>query len=565
MDKATLNISVDGNFDVEFYAQTTECTQCSLWWYRTVRRNRTVSVVTNSTYSTILQFRSDDGQTEREICSMTYHFGEHGKYLMNITGNDHEHATCHMSTIEEPVNSELSILWAVMLYVGLAILWLAVKKIWRWRFHSEAEDERLVIADLGSPQDIVGSLELRRPMSIGPTNLRNRLLSLDTFRGICIVVMIFVNYGGGGFYFFKHSIWNGLTVADLVFPWFLWIMGASMAFSIRSHLRRSTRKLMIFWKTLKRALIMFTLGILVNQLGRSTKNTSLAMLRIPGVLQRFSISYLFVSTLHLIFARPTNTYQSSGWNVFSDILPFWPEWIVAIILIVMHTVITFLLQVPDCDKGYLGPGGLHMNGEFTNCTGGAAGYIDRLVFGVNHIHQTPTFKAIYDTKVPYDPEGILGNLTTIFIVFLGLQAGKILVCHKRHQARVIRWIIWGFLLGVIGTVLCLASKNDGWIPVNKNLWSVSYVLVTASMAYFSLSICYIVQDVKKWWTGAPFYCAGMNSIALYVGHEVTNRMFPFFWGKPEQHTEMLYMNLWGTSVWVLLSIWMYQSNFFIAL
>ncbi|CAL4168902.1 unnamed protein product, partial [Meganyctiphanes norvegica] len=114
-----------------------------------------------------------------------------------------------------------------------------------------------------SPSSIMSSPRAPVPDSRSPSG---RLGSLDTFRGYAIVVMIFVNYGGGKYYFFKHSRWNGLTVADLVFPWFLWIMGVSLTFSIRSQLRRATKHYIMVAKIIKRCLILFILGLVINSM-----------------------------------------------------------------------------------------------------------------------------------------------------------------------------------------------------------------------------------------------------------------------------------------------------------
>ena len=146
----------------------------------------------------------------------------------------------------------------------------------------------------------VGSIGL----GIG-AKVKERLRSLDTFRGIALSIMIFVNYGGGGYVFFDHSTWNGLTVADLVFPWFIWMMGVSMALSMSSFLGRGDdgRKpscLAVLYKIFRRAAILFMLGLMV-----SNNNSTLGDLRIPGVLQRFAISFASVRRLHvyLTFVR----------------------------------------------------------------------------------------------------------------------------------------------------------------------------------------------------------------------------------------------------------------------
>ena len=106
------------------------------------------------------------------------------------------------------------------------------------------------------------------------------------------------------------------------------------------------------------------------------------------------------------------------------------------------------MDVPGCGRGYLGPGGIGDFGEYMNCTGGAAGYIDMQILGINHIYGSPTCQGVYLTGA-YDPEGILGNLTSIYLCFLGVQLGRILSTYKDHKGRLIRWVAWGTLWGLL--------------------------------------------------------------------------------------------------------------------
>jgi heparan-alpha-glucosaminide N-acetyltransferase len=114
--------------------------------------------------------------------------------------------------------------------------------------------------------------------------------------------------------------------------------------------------------------------------------------------------------------------------------------------------------------------------------------IDIAIFGRKHIYTHPSAKPIYDTTEPYDPEGSLGSLTSVFIVFLGVQCGYTLLTFNDWKPRVKRWLSWAVVLGSIAGALCGFSKNDGIIPINKNLWSLSFVIGMAAMAFFLLTI-----------------------------------------------------------------------------
>jgi heparan-alpha-glucosaminide N-acetyltransferase len=164
--------------------------------------------------------------------------------------------------------------------------------------------------------------------------------------------------------------------------------------------------------------------------------------------------------------------------------------------------------------------------QHPHCIGGATGFIDRQILGLKHLYQWPTAKSVYDSEA-FDPEGVLCCLPTILHAFIGLQAGVTLVVFTCYKARMLRWITWAVVLGLAGGLLCNFSQNGGVIPVNKNLWSLSFVLVTSSLAFVGLTICNLLIDVKNWWQGAPFIYPGMNAIIMYVGHSFLHSTLPW--------------------------------------
>ncbi|CAG2067636.1 unnamed protein product, partial [Timema podura] len=133
------------------------------------------------------------------------------------------------------------------------------------------------------------------------------------------------------------------------------------------------------------------------------------------------------------------------WLILQDVLESWLQWLVILGLVATHTCLTFLLPVEGCPTGYLGPGGRYNYSSHPNCTGGAAGYIDRMVFRNEHLYQKPTCYEIYQTTLPYDPEGLLGTLTSILMVYLGVQAGRITLCYHYAYSRVVRWMTWAVI------------------------------------------------------------------------------------------------------------------------
>ncbi|XP_023217106.1 heparan-alpha-glucosaminide N-acetyltransferase-like isoform X1 [Centruroides sculpturatus] len=560
MNECCFTVRNEYEKDIKVFMQSEECYKCNLLEQMHIPPGSEDNITINVEFGRHYEIEIVS-ENFTKLCKQE--FQEGGMYALNFTGN---WTVCSdIKTTNKLHNIYLPLLYAFLVYLSIAILWIVGKYLYKRYFHKLLKRDSIEVS----------SEELNAGLSNSVTQVsqagtkKRRLRSLDTFRGLSIVIMIFVNYGGGGYQFFSHAVWNGLTVADLVFPWFIWIMGVSMAFSLRSLLRRSTPRLRIFRKIVKRTLILFLLGLMLNTF--KPEKTDLRDLRILGVLQRFSISYFVVATVHMFFAKPQDVCAHTKWAAVRDIVCYWMEWLIMLSLLAAHILLTFLLYVPGCGRGYLGPNGLYDHGKYEKCryAGGAASYIDYHALTWSHMYQHPTLRKLYDPnnefRIIYDPEGLLGCLTSIFLVFLGLQAGKILLTYKEWKPRVMRWMLWGILTGTVAAILCKCSKNDGWIPVNKNLWSVSFIMATGSMSFILLSICYIFCDVLNWWNGSPFFFPGMNSILLYVGHSMTGKMFPWAWAVENTHGYRLMINLWATSLWVLISIWLYHKKFFLAI
>uniref|UniRef100_A0A8D0AYV5 Heparan-alpha-glucosaminide N-acetyltransferase n=1 Tax=Sander lucioperca TaxID=283035 RepID=A0A8D0AYV5_SANLU len=565
MDEAILTVNNELATEVVVSWMSERCFQCLYQQLGVVPAGpspgqpSSVDFVVSTQHGITLQLNSTPVQLE-----VPFHFGEHGNYSLWVKNlNDSAVVNCSVVTDADPVNSYIPILVAFLIFAGLAsvsaigtiILGLDVVKGMLFRICGSMETERLINSELGSPgrtESLVADNILPPPPS--PSK---RLRSLDTFRGIALVIMIFVNYGGGRYWFFRHESWNGLTVADLVFPWFVFIMGTSIALSINSMLRAGSTRCSLLRKVVWRSLQLFIIGVFIINPNYCQGPISWDNLRIPGVLQRLACSYLVVACLDLLV--------DALWAPGLDILLYWPAWLCVLFLEIIWLCLTFLLPVPACPTGYLGPGGIGDMGLYANCTGGAAGFIDRWLLGESHIYQTPSSRVIYATRMPYDPEGVLGSINSTLMAFLGLQAGKIILHYRDLHTRIMsRFLIWGLLLGVISAALTKCSTDQGFIPVNKNLWSLSYVTTLACFAYVLLVLVYYTVDVKKWWSGAPFYYPGMNSILVYVGHEVFEEYFPFRWrmANSQSHTEHLTQNLVATSCWVFISYMLYRKKMF---
>jgi heparan-alpha-glucosaminide N-acetyltransferase len=311
--------------------------------------------------------------------------------------------------------------------------------------------------------------------------------------------------------------------------------------------------------------------------------------RFTGVLKYFSFSNFIVASTALIFLPLTNAEISAiqraedsrnQINLFSFLPETWRaygpsfpvtrillayryEWIVQAVVLIVYLSLVLGAKAPGCPRGYNGPGGLADNGKYPLCTGGIHRYIDMQFFGYDHIYQHPTCVEVYEC-VAYDPEGFLGAISACTLTYLGLMSGRVLVHFTDHRERITRWLIWGFFLLLLSGILCGFSQNEGAIPINKNLWSTSFILVNAGGGLVCLSLTYALVDVLKVWTGAPFRYAGLNSILIYSGSELFGGFFPFsYMTNYTNHGDFLQTNIAGVVSWLVVAYLFYRNKFFV--
>lgn len=568
MDTAQVRfISTMENYThVELWGQSSECYRCSLIELCVGDYNgvQPVQIISNYTdvgtqwdwHFEVRLFSVGSANTYivRTFNNTTTRVSEHGMYTVTISDDQ----PIYLVDDNLPTNTYLPLIVGSCILVGLAVAWPVILLVFR-RLNT-------------SKRQMEGS---RSSIDLDKTKKRKRVISLDVFRGMCITIMIFVNYGGGGYWFFNHSLWNGLTVADLVFPWFIFIMGVAVPLSFQALQKQDKSQIQILYKIIRRSIILFALGLFINN------GANILFWRIPGVLQRFAVAYC-VTGIIVVFVPTLGSKQVPEENLEetdnllhnshvpvpkykSSFFPFSLHWAIALTLLSLWTIITFLLPVPGCPRGYIGPGGLQDDSKYANCTGGAAGYIDKMVFGETHMYQNPTCKELYQTG-GYDPEGLLGNLTSIFLCMLGVLAGRILQVHALPIKRIMRWTAWGVFFCSLAALLCRVSQNDGWIPINKNLWSASFVFLMGGGGFLVLTVCYLLVDVWKIWNGAPFIYVGMNSITIYLGSETLSGYFPFLFYTSHSyasHALTLGANVLGTASWAFIAYMMFRNNFFV--
>lgn len=309
------------------------------------------------------------------------------------------------------------------------------------------------------------------------TQKSERLVSLDVFRGITIAGMILVNNPGDWNNIYpalEHAKWNGCTPTDLIFPFFLFIVGVAITLSLTKRKERGDNLGKLSLNILRRSVILFVLGLLLN--GFPFYN--LSTIRIPGVLQRIAVVYFF-SALIFLFTK---------WKV---------QAIIGAALLFIYWGLMTLIPVPGVGYPNLNPA--------TNL----AAYIDNLLLN-GHLWQA--------SKV-WDPEGILSTLPAISTCLSGVMLGHWLRSNKDKLTKV----VWMFVIGNIGLVIGIIW--DIWFPMNKSIWTSSYVVYTSSMALLFFAICYWFIDILqiKWWT-KPFVVYGLNAITVFFLSGIVGRL-----------------------------------------
>lgn len=306
-----------------------------------------------------------------------------------------------------------------------------------------------------------------------------RFSSLDVFRGIAIAGMLLVNKSGlvkEAYPQLQHADWHGWTFADLVFPFFLFVLGAAMAFSLARHTASLTQpKRAVYLKILRRSIVLFGLGLFLNGFWSYNFST----LRVMGILQRISLTYLASALVILKLSRKGQLGVTGC-------------------LLVGYWLALSFIPVPE-----FGAGNLTRTGNF-------GAYVDRLIIGTSHLYAGDQFNYMGD------PEGLFSTLPAIATVLFGYFAGDWI--RKRGSGLKIktsRQSLTLALYGLISTGLGLFWSL--WFPINKKLWTSSYVLFTVGISLILLAACYELIEVRRirLWS-KPFEVLGLNSIAIFI-------------------------------------------------
>ena len=296
-----------------------------------------------------------------------------------------------------------------------------------------------------------------------------RMISLDAFRGATIAAMILVNSPGRWSKVYpalRHAQWNGWTATDCVFPFFLFIVGVAVVFSLAKRKESSDHDHKTILRILRRSLILFGLGLMLN----GFPYYDLSDLRIPGVLQRIAICYLAASLIVL-----KTRISSQAWILAGLLSSYW--------------LMLEFIPVPGVGPGILEPGK------------SLPAYVDGLLLQ-GHLW--------YNIR-PYDPEGLLSTIPAIGTTLFGVLTGHWLRSCRSTPDKAMGMLVAGVFLLVAGQTLAIG------IPINKGIWTPSYAVFMAGMALVWLTgFCWVI-DVKGYERPAtPFLIFGMNAIAAYV-------------------------------------------------
>ncbi|URD88252.1 Heparan-alpha-glucosaminide [Musa troglodytarum] len=442
-----------------------------------------------------------------------------------------------------------------------------------------------------------GAAPLEPPAT--PSDPKQRLASLDVFRGLTVALMILVDDAGGAFPSINHAPWFGVTLADFVMPFFLFSVGVSVALVFK----KTPNKMAATKKVILRTINLFLLGLVLQGgyfHGRNhlTYGVDIDRIRWLGILQRISIGY-FLAALSEVWLVSSILVDSP----MSYVKKYYMEWIIAIVISATYVSLLLGLYVPNWQFEAPGSNSTLSNSyygtkiETVQCRVrgslgppcNAVGLIDRLLLGQRHLYHNPVYKRTKECSVnspdygplppnspawclaPFDPEGLLSSLMAAVTCFAGLHFGHLIVHFKSHTQRILLWSITSLIL-----VLCAFVVQLSGMPFSKPLYTLSYMFLTAGASGFLFILIYYIVDVNQLkMTFILFQWMGMNALIVYI--LAASELFPafiqgFYWRSPQNNlvnaTESILQTIfhskrWGTLAFVLLEImfWCLAAGF----
>ncbi|XP_004248650.1 uncharacterized protein [Solanum lycopersicum] len=407
-----------------------------------------------------------------------------------------------------------------------------------------AENEPLLGSNNG------GEVVLAERESEATQTKTTRIVSLDVFRGLCVFLMILVDYAGSVFPSIAHSPWNGVRLADFVMPFFLFVVGVSVAIVNKIVLDRTGATMKVVIRTLKLFILgIFLQGGYLHGITGLTYGVDIERIRWMGILQRIAVGYIVAALCEVWLP----CQEMKRFALFRNYIC---QWFIMFLLSAIHCGLLYGLYVPDwqfsvsqstgstiyevkCSvRGDLGPA----------CN--SAGMIDRYILGLDHLYTKPVYRNMKECNgsnrdtvsesmpswchATFDPEGIVSSLTAAATSIIGLQYGHILVQFQDHKGRLYNWSILSLSLLVVGLFLDFIG-----MPLNKSLYTISYMLVTSAAGGITFCLLYLLVDIYGW-RRLMFVLEWMGKHSLSIFILITSNIAVifiqgFYWRDPENN------------------------------
>ncbi|CAD5177644.1 unnamed protein product [Musa acuminata subsp. malaccensis] len=392
-----------------------------------------------------------------------------------------------------------------------------------------------------------------------PAARGSRLVSLDVFRGFTVALMIFVDYAGAFLPATNHSPWNGITLADVVMPFFLFIVGVALALTYK----RVSSKAIATKKAVLRAMKLFIVGLIVqggffHGLHNLTYGVDILRIRWMGILQRIAVAYLLAAVCEIWLKNDDD--DSDVYSGYYLIRRYRFQLLVSLILTTIYMVLLYGLYVPDWE--YQIPVAGSKTKSFSVKCGvrgdigpacNAVGMIDRQVLGIQHLYQRPMYERTKQCSInspasgplpsdappwcqaPFDPEGLLSSVMAIVTCLIGLQFGHAIIHFKGHKNRIIQWMIPSLFLLVFAFLLDFGFG----MHMNKALYTLSYTCFTTGVAGILFTGLYVLVDVcgcRK--PTLALEWLGMHALMIYIliGCNILPVFIQgFYWREPKNN------------------------------
>ncbi len=340
------------------------------------------------------------------------------------------------------------------------------------------------------------------------------------------------NTGDAYHHAMDHSPWNNVTLADFVFPFFLFITGLSLPLSLKKYRTMPGGK----WEGLKkiadRFCKLFMLGVIL-QGGGFPDDYNLKEIRIWGILQRIGLCWALAALVE-VFAPQV---EAAGEGALSLYRRYAYHWLFFLGFMALYLGLLFGVKTPNCDQGPLSQ-------KCNSC-----GYIDRKIFGQSHLYARPTYRRSAECKsdsppswcdVPFDPEGFVSTFSAVCSTILGLQFGHAILLFREHPERLRFWIPLSLASLIIGIVI-----NFSGFPFNKNIYTTSYMFMMGGVAGFVFVIFYYYMDIRDGKID-PLKWVGMNGIFVFVfACDLLQDMLTWVhYGSPKSNIVVLFRDRW---------------------